>query len=144
MSKRKTADASATEAAIETTEPVEAAAPDERQAADEQPYAPITAPPKGHKAAITIDNRLGYRKEDSADGKRRQIRFADRESAAGSRPDDETLAPVREEKPHVSWTGKEKSWQARKTPEGLEAIDSADQKLAELGRKRRDEGGRDR
>jgi hypothetical protein len=36
----------------------------------------------------------------------------------------------------VSYAGKEKAWQARKTADGLEAIDSADQKLAELGRKR--------
>jgi len=40
---------------------------------------------------------------------------------------------VREQKPEVRWASKEKSWQARKTKEGLEAIDSADEKLAEIG-----------
>jgi hypothetical protein len=98
------------------------------------PSGPIAAPPQGEGRAYTIDNRLGYRKEDSPDGKRRQIRFAAREG--GQRPDDETLAAVRDQKPEVAWTAKETAWQARKTVDGLEAIDSADQKLAELGRKR--------
>ena len=117
-----------------------AAAPAEAQA---QPpalaHAPIPAPPKGEGRSWTIDNRLGYRKEESADGRRRQIRFADRD---GGRPDDETLAPVRDKKPAVSWAPKEKAWQARKDQEGLEAIDLADQQLAELGRKRT--GGQER
>lgn len=105
-----------------------------------QSYAPIQAPPKGEGRTYTIDDRLGYRKEDSADGRKRQIRFADREG--GQRPDDETLAAVREQKPEVSWSARDKAWQARKTPEGLQALDAADQKLAELGRKRT--GGQDR
>ena len=42
------------------------------------------APAKGPGRAWTIDNRIGYRKEDGPDGKR-QIRFADRPD--GSRPD---------------------------------------------------------
>ena len=41
-----------------------------------------------------------------------------------------------QEKPTVSWASKEKAWRARKTPEGLEALDSADQKLREIGSKR--------
>lgn len=97
-------------------------------------YAPVQAPPKGEGRPHTIDNRLGYRKEDSLDGRRRQIRFADR--AGGQRPDDEILAPVRGKKPHVAWSSREKAWQAAKTPEGLQAIDSADQELAEIGRRR--------
>src|SRR6266436_3162316 len=44
-----------------------------------QNHASVDAPPKGEGRAYTIDNHLGYRKEDSPDGKRRQIRFADRE-----------------------------------------------------------------
>lgn len=139
MSKRKTTEASQTDTPIESNEPVEAVAPDEKQAADQPPYAPVQAPPRGEYDAMTIDNRVGYRKERSADGKRNQIRFTDREG--GGRPDDELLAPVREQKPEVGWSGKERSWQARNTPEGREAIDTADQKLAEIGRKRRDGGG---
>lgn len=115
--------------AAETT-PVSTAAAPEGVAAS----APVQAPPKGEGRSYTIDNRLGYRKEDSPDGRRRQIRFADREG--GQRPDDEILATVREAKPDVSWSSREKAWQARKTPEGLEALDSADQKLAEVGRRR--------
>jgi hypothetical protein len=99
-----------------------------------QPQAAVQAPEKGKGRTYTIDNRLGYRKEDSPDGKRRQIRFAERPD--GERPDDEILAPVREQKPDVSWTSKDKAWQARVNAEGLEAIDSTDQKLAEVGRKR--------
>lgn len=99
-----------------------------------QTYAAVDAPPKGEGRAYTIDNNLGYRKEDSHDGKRRQIRFADRPD--GQKPDDDMLAPVREQKPAVSWSAREKAWQARKNPDDLEALDSADQKLAEIGRKR--------
>jgi hypothetical protein len=95
--------------------------------------AAVQAPPK-EGDAFTIDNRVGYRKEDSPDGRKRQIRFADREG--GQRPDDELLAPVREQKPAVGWASREHAWQARKNPEGLEAIDSADQELREIGRKR--------
>jgi hypothetical protein len=140
MAKRK---AAATQEETTTQPPVNGQAESETvtvasqeapPAAAETPnHAPIAAPPKGEGRAWTIDNRLGYRKEDSADGRKRQIRFADRE---GGRPDDETLAPVRGKKPAVGWNPKEKSWQARKNQEGLEAIDFADQELAELGRKR--------
>jgi hypothetical protein len=142
MSKRKAVQETATDTPIECAEPVEAVAPDEKQAADQPPYAPVQAPLRGEYDAVTIDNRVGYRKELSSDGKKRQIRFTDREG--GARPDDELLAPVREGKPEVRWASKEKAWQSRKTPEGLEAIDSADQKLAEIGRKRRDGGGQQR
>ena len=103
-------------------------------AAEPQLQGPVQAPEKGPGDSYTIDNRIGYRKEVSPDGRKRQIRFADR--PGGQRPDDEILAPVRDQKPAVSWNAKEKAWQARKTPDGLEAIDGADQKLAELGRKR--------
>ena len=43
------------------------------------------------------------------------------------------LAPVRAAKPDVTWSGQEQAWQARKKPDGLEAIDHADQELADLG-----------
>jgi hypothetical protein len=102
--------------------------------AEGQPHAAVQAPEAGEGRAYTIDNRLGYRKEDSPDGKRRQIRFADREG--GERPDDAMLGPVRNEKPMVSYTTKAKAWQARKTPDGFEALDRADQELADLGRTR--------
>jgi hypothetical protein len=118
----------------------------ERQPGDEPPeaspaassptasYAPVQAPPKGEGRAYTIDNRVGYRKEDTPDGRKRQIRFAEREG--GVRPDDELLEPVRKQKPNISWASQEKSWKARKNPDGLEAIDSADQELREIGRNR--------
>jgi hypothetical protein len=93
---------------------------------------PVQAPPKGERDAYTIDNRLGYRKEDTGDDRRRQIRFADRPD--GKKPDDEMLAPVREKKPDVRW--RDRAWQARKVPEGFNALDDADQELAEIGRKR--------
>ncbi len=142
MSKRKAVQETQTDTPIESTEPVEAVAPDEKQAADQPPYAPVQAPPRGEHDAMTIDNRVGYRKELSPDGKKRQIRFSDREG--GARPDDELLAPVREQKPEVRWASRDKAWQARKTAEGNEALDSADQKLAEIGRKRRDTDGQHR
>ena len=140
MSKRKAAAETTAEplpenaqSAGETTTAIEP----EPVTATEQPQtqAPVQAPAKGEGRAYTIDNRLGYRKEDSPDGRRRQIRFTDR-------PDDEVLVPVREKKPEVSWSAKEKAWQSRKTPESLEALDYADQELAEIGRKRT--GGQER
>ena len=121
-------------AAGNATGPAPEAAP---AAADEsQSRSAVPAPGRG-RCAWTIDNRVGYRKEDSPDGRKRQIRFADRPD--GQRPDDELLGPVRQEKPAVSYAAKEKAWQARKTPDGLEALDTADQKLAEIGRKRTEE-----
>ena len=39
-------------------------------------------------------------------------------------------------KAETLWSAKKRAWQARKTPEGLEAIDSADQELADIGRNR--------
>jgi hypothetical protein len=95
-------------------------------------HAPIAAPPKGQGPSYTIDHIAGYRKEDvtTADGRRRrQIRFAER-------PDDEMLEPVRKRKPAIKWDAPAKGWQARVNEEGLEAIDSADQELAETARKR--------
>ncbi|MCI0459141.1 MAG: hypothetical protein L0Z62_19465 [Gemmataceae bacterium] len=96
------------------------------------PQDPVLAPPTGAGRAYTIDNRLGYRKEDSPDGRRRQIRFAARPD--GQKPDDQMLAPVRAKKADVSW--RDRAWQARKTPEGFDALDMADQELADLGRLR--------
>lgn len=110
-----------------------ASAPAAEAETETSAFAPVQAPERAG-AAYTIDNILGYRKEDSLDGKRRQIRFAQRPD--GERPDDEILAPVRQKKPAVAWAAKEKAWQARKNAEGLEAIDSADQELAEIGRKK--------
>jgi hypothetical protein len=107
--------------------------------AEAQPHATVQAPEKrGH--AYTIDNRVGYRKEDTEDGHSRQIRFADR--VGGQRPDDELLAPVRDEKPMVRFSPREKAWGENKTPDTLEALDRADQTLAEIGRKRK--GGHER
>jgi hypothetical protein len=138
MSKRKTTTATDEAAASQpdTTAPAVAAdatpSTPQATAAPAVPSGPVEAPAKqGH--AYTIDNRVGYRKEDNADGKR-QIRFADREG--GRRPDDELLEPVRGKKPHVSWTANEKAWQARRNQDGLAALDNADQELRDLGRKR--------
>lgn len=100
----------------------------------ERPFVAVAAPPRGAGLPITIDNRVGYRKEDSPDGRKRQIRFADREG--GQRPDDELLEPLRKRKPVVSWQAREKAWQARKDVDGLQALDKADQELAAIGRKR--------
>jgi hypothetical protein len=102
--------------------------------AEAAPQGRVAAPPQGEGRSYTIDNRAGYRKEDSADGRRRQIRFADREG--GQRPDDELLAPVRVEKPMLSYAAREKAWQGRKTPDALDALDRADQELRDIGRKR--------
>lgn len=99
-----------------------------------EPHAPVAVPPKGEGRSWTIDDRLGYRKEDSPDRKRRQIRFAGREG--GEKPDDGILDIVRERKPHLKWSSMEKAGQGRNSPDGLGAIYSADQKSAELGRKR--------
>jgi hypothetical protein len=124
----------AAEAAVSTPPQAAAQTAENAEPGPAQPSTAVEAPPKGKGASYTIDNRLGYRKEDSPDGRKRQIRFADR--AGGQRPDDEMLAPVREQRPAVSWSSKDKAWQARKNADGFEALDSADQKLAELGRKR--------
>jgi hypothetical protein len=97
-------------------------------------FAAVPAPEK-RGPAYTIDNRVGYRKEDTEDGHSRQIRFGDR--VGGQRPDDELLAPVREEKPMVRFSPREKAWGENKTPDTLEALDRADHTLAEIGRKRR-------
>jgi hypothetical protein len=105
--------------------------------------AAVQAPEKRGRA-YTIDNRLGYRKEDTEDGLSRQIRFADR--VGGGKPDDEMLAPIRQEKPMVRYSPAEKAWGENKTPDTLEAIDRADMKLRDIGRKRngRDTGGPER
>jgi hypothetical protein len=97
----------------------------------------------GWKRAVCrrhLAGRLPYRKEDTEDGHSRQIRFADR--VGGDRPDDELLAPVRDEKPMVRFSPREKAWGENKTPDTLEALDRADQTLAEIGRKRK--GGHER
>jgi hypothetical protein len=109
-------------------------------ATDTAAYQPVQAPPMGPSPAYTIDNYLGYRKEDveTPKGKRRQIRFADR--ADGNPPDDEVLEPVRTKKPRLPW--EQRAWQARKNEAGFEAIDLADQELNEIGRKRRQGPGR--
>jgi hypothetical protein len=107
--------------------------------AEAQPHTAVQAPAK-RGPAYTIDNRVGYRKEDTEDGHSRQIRFADR--VGGGRPDDELLAPVRDEKPMVRFSPREKAWGENKTPDTLEALDRADQTLAEIGRKRK--GGHER
>ena len=92
----------------ESPEPANAPAA-QTAAAEAPPQGSIQAPEKGPGDSYTIDNRLGYRKEASADGRKRQIRFAAR--LDGQRPDDEILAPVRDQKPAVSWASKEKAWQ---------------------------------
>jgi hypothetical protein len=92
----------------------------------------VAAPPQGGPA-FTIDQRVGYRKERSAQDGKLQIRFAQRPD--GSRPDDELLAPVRGHQPHVKWADREKAWQAQ-TAAGADALDDADQQLAEIGRQR--------
>lgn len=123
------------------------AIPQERQPGDdpiEPPQAeprqhePIQAPPKGEGRSWTIDNRVGYRKEDIPGTKKRQIRFAKRPD--GSRPDDELLEPVREGKPVTRWNGQ--GWEARINEEGLGALDAADQKLADIGFQRTEGKGR--
>jgi hypothetical protein len=119
------AEASASPATPETAS-AEAAA-----AAPQAAYAPVAAPPQ-RGLAPTVDNRVGFRKEVSDDGKL-QIRFAQRPD--GSRPDDELLEPVRGKQPHVKWSDREKAWQAQ-TAEGADALDDADTKLAEIGRQR--------
>lgn len=96
---------------------------------DDEPLpAALIHAPERRGNAQTIDNRLGYRKEDADGGRKRQIRFA-------KRPDDEALAPVRADN-EISWANREQAWQARRDPLGLEAIDGADQKLRDLSRKR--------
>jgi hypothetical protein len=98
-------------------------------------YTPVAAPDKAGPA-YTVDHRLGYRKEANEDGNL-QIRFAQRPD--GSRPDDELLAPVRGKQPHVKWANRTKAWEAQ-TPQGVEDLDAADDALAEIGRRRRDQG----
>lgn len=150
MSKRKSTTAEeinapdAGEVVTLTAEPPKAtpAAPEtsaQATQAEAQPHAAVQAPAK-RGPAYTIDNRVGYRKEDTEDGHSRQIRFADR--VGGGRPDDELLAPVRDEKPMVRFSPREKAWGENKTPDTLEALDRADQTLAEIGRKRK--GGHER
>jgi hypothetical protein len=135
MAKRKKTEeqspaAEATPPAAEETAP--AALPSAEASATPPPaYAPVAAPEKAGPA-YTVDHRLGYRKEETADGTL-QIRFAQRPD--GSRPDDELLAPVRGKQPDVQWANRAKAWQAR-TPEGVEALDAADDELAAIGRKR--------
>ena len=144
MSKRKSTTAEeakapdAGEVVTLTAEPPKAnavAADTSHQAtqAEAEPHAAVLAPEK-RGPAYTIDNRVGYRKEDTEDGHSRQIRFTDR--LGGQRPDDELLAPVRDEKPMVRFSPREKAWGENKTPDTLEALDRADQTLAEIGRKR--------
>jgi hypothetical protein len=144
MSKRKSTDTAQEtnspaddEVVTLTAEPpkANATAPETSQAtqAEAEPHAAVPAPEK-RGPAYTIDNRVGYRKEDTEDGHSRQIRFADR--VGGQRPDDELLAPVRDEKPMVRFSPREKAWGENKTPDTLEALDRADQTLAEIGRKR--------
>ena len=144
MSKRKSTTAEETtapaagEVVAITAEPpkANAAAPEPSHhatQAEPQPHAAVQAPEK-RGPAYTIDNRVGYRKEDTEDGHSRQIRFADR--VGGQRPDDELLASVRDEKPMVRFSPREKAWGENKTPDTLEALDRADQTLAEIGRKR--------
>jgi hypothetical protein len=143
MPKRKSATAEETNVPIAgevvtmTAEPpkANASATETSQAAqaEAQPHAAVPAPEK-RGPAYTIDNRVGYRKEDTEDGHSRQIRFADR--VGGQRPDDELLAPVRDEKPMVRFSPREKAWGENKTPDTLEALDRADHSLAEIGRKR--------
>ena len=96
-------------------------------------YAPVQAPEK-QGPAYTIDNRLGYRVEDTPRGKRRQIRFADR---ADGRPlDDDLLDALHDNRPAVGWAATEPAWQVRPTPDGLHAIEKIDEVLAKIGRKR--------
>ncbi len=140
MAKRKstTANEPSAQPATDTT-PEETASRGEEPApavpAEPKTYAPIPAPPPGGRS-WTTDNALGYRVEDidTPEGKRRQIRFADREG--GQRPDDETLEPVRKRKPIVKYRSQDKGWQARQNAEGFQALAEADQELAEIGRKR--------
>ncbi len=139
MAKRKTEDTAAARDAATMEQPAQPAAQPQADSAVPA-QGDVPAPPRGEGDAFTIDNRAGYRKEDSPDGRRRQIRFADRPD--GSRPDDELLEPVRAQKPVVSWANKEKAWQARRNADGYEALDGADQQLADIGRKRRDSRGR--
>ena len=98
-------------------------------------HAYVQAPPRGRAGAITIDNRLGYRKETVDRGSKRQIRFADREG--GQRPEDELLAPLRETKPVVEYRATEKAWQAQNDAVGRHALDLADQRLRDISHKRR-------
>jgi hypothetical protein len=127
----------------EAAETVPPAAEGAAKAGQSQPKADggtrTEAPPQGEGRSWTIDNRAGYRKEESADGRKRQIRFADREG--GRRPDDELLETVRKETPMVRYAAKERAWQGRKEPDALEALDRADQALRDIGRKR---GGHER
>src|SRR6516164_6031890 len=90
-----------------TTNPAAPETSHQATQAETQPHAAVQAPEK-RGPAYTIDNRVGYRKEDTEDGHSRQIRFADR--VGGQRPDDELLAPVREEKPMVRFSPREKAW----------------------------------
>jgi hypothetical protein len=144
MSKRKTTKdetpspetAPAEVPAVQETPP--ATEPAAEAAAPNPPYAAVAAPEQAG-SAYTVDNRLGYRKEDAADGKR-QLRFAARPD--GSRPDDEVLAPVRGKKPAVGWSAQAKAWQAKKNAAGFAALDDADQELRDIGRQRSE--GRER
>jgi hypothetical protein len=110
----------------------------------EATYQAAVQAPEKRGRAYTIDNRLGYRKEDTEDGLSRQIRFADR--VGGGKPDDELLAVVREEKPMVRYSPAERAWGNDKMPDTLEALDRADMKLRDIGRKRagQDTGGPER
>jgi hypothetical protein len=119
------------EAPLATEPAAEAAAPHPL-------YAAVAAPERAG-SAYTVDNRLGYRKEDAPDGKR-QLRFAARPD--GSRPDDELLAPVRKKKHAVGWSARAKAWQAQKNAAGFAALDEADQELRDIGRHRSE--GRER
>jgi hypothetical protein len=138
MSKRKstTEETSAREPALPEVPAIQETPPATEPAAEAAaplpPYAAVAAPERAG-SAYTVDNRLGYRKEDTADGKR-QLRFAARPD--GSRPDDELLAPVRGKKHAVGWSARAKAWQAQKNAAGFAALDEADQELRDIGRHR--------
>jgi hypothetical protein len=102
---------------------------------DPRSHAPIQASEKQGRA-YTVDNRLGYRVEDTPRGRHRQIRFADREGS-GQPLDDDVLDVLFDHRPAVGWAATEPHRQARPTSDGLHAIEKIDEALARIGNRER-------
>ena len=99
--------------------------------------APVNAPvqaPEKQGPAYTIDNRLGYRVEDTPRGKRRHTasptaRMAGRSTTTCSTRSTTTGPPSAGPPPN-------RPGRRRPTPDGLHAIEKIDEVLAKIGRKR--------